>query len=911
MARLRIKQDGGEKVHELVDQITSIGRASVNIVKIIDESLSRKHCRIEREGDTWRLVDLESQNNTRVNNVKVDRQTLKSGDIIKAGNVEIIFEEDIQVSPEEFDRTVPIPVTADPASMEDRSAVAVPEEKERFILVRFDENGKEEETFELGEERFTMGRHASNTLVIVSENVSNYHMEIAKEESGYVLADLGSTNGTRVNDEKVIKVPLAHGARIEVGQITLVFRNTALPEKTEGQPMFGTVALTDEEFFKSLEKEVQGSKGAKYMGLVTGIVAIGVIAFLVLKVDIKSLFSSLPEVTPIENNLIDNFSFEQGLTMEGYPTHWRLRRSRAVSIEVDTENAKIGAASLRMRLMANTPAPETARSEYDQSISIKDSAVWQVDGWVKTSQLQGVAALALTWEGRSAPGLSAMAVSVTISGTQDWRRIHGVLIAPSWATNARFSCIASGTSGTVWFDQLSLTPADETALSLHKVVYKDLTFEILPNGCFSVFRNNQPILWNGRIILDGGSGTLVDQAFAEIESDSLEMGADIFQCDGRMMDWGSMEWIRYHQEIREGPDGVKMTCRFALPQGRSPKSVGLAVSSGPEVLAGGVEVDDGLELLKVSGESFAYPETAELIWHFSDGDLAWQMAEGSILKGAKQFAGHVAYQQILAATASSGAGFSVSAVFKTVGSRAGKQIDLIFEKALALEANGQVGAALAAFEAMVKQYSSRPEADEAAVQIKRLSKEAKTSLNRLENALKQAAALPLDVQLKDPSESEKTWQRLKRQASEMATQYAGCGFGDRAAAVSRQVDEELAKLQTASQDVLADALFAKGESAYKQEKWTRAKTYFDQVTSRYPNTEWAKKAAGRLRSIESLKQQAVERDTWVNKEMQKARNYLLNPSGKGTARSILLNILRRYPETPRKSEIEQMLQSAG
>jgi hypothetical protein len=65
--------------------------------------------------------------------------------------------------------------------------------------------------------RVAIGRHDSNDLCFNSRNVSNYHSEILVELDGLVLNDLGSTNGTYVNEERVRRRKLSHGDRIRIG----------------------------------------------------------------------------------------------------------------------------------------------------------------------------------------------------------------------------------------------------------------------------------------------------------------------------------------------------------------------------------------------------------------------------------------------------------------------------------------------------------------------------------------------------------------------------------------------------------------------------------------------------------------------------------------------------------------------
>jgi len=75
--------------------------------------------------------------------------------------------------------------------------------------------------------RVAIGRHDSNDLRFNTRNVSNYHAEILVEPEGLVLHDLGSTNGTYVNEERVRRRKLCHGDRIRIGsnEITVKLTN--------------------------------------------------------------------------------------------------------------------------------------------------------------------------------------------------------------------------------------------------------------------------------------------------------------------------------------------------------------------------------------------------------------------------------------------------------------------------------------------------------------------------------------------------------------------------------------------------------------------------------------------------------------------------------------------------------------
>jgi Nif-specific regulatory protein len=80
-----------DSVLELGDDEVSIGRDSSNSVRLADSLLSRRHCRIMREGDSFQLSDLESLNGTFVNGRPVRRHTLTHGDQISIGDSRFVF----------------------------------------------------------------------------------------------------------------------------------------------------------------------------------------------------------------------------------------------------------------------------------------------------------------------------------------------------------------------------------------------------------------------------------------------------------------------------------------------------------------------------------------------------------------------------------------------------------------------------------------------------------------------------------------------------------------------------------------------------------------------------------------------------------------------------------------------------
>jgi hypothetical protein len=69
-----------------------------------------------------------------------------------------------------------------------------------------------------------IGRGPEADLRLPDPGVSRKHAEVRLDSGVFILVDLGSTNGTLVNDAPVTRRQLAPGDRIEVGSTTLLFR---------------------------------------------------------------------------------------------------------------------------------------------------------------------------------------------------------------------------------------------------------------------------------------------------------------------------------------------------------------------------------------------------------------------------------------------------------------------------------------------------------------------------------------------------------------------------------------------------------------------------------------------------------------------------------------------------------------
>src|SRR5688500_16610111 len=76
-----------EQVFELPEGSVTIGRTEESTICVLHKSLSRRHARLERDGERILLVDLNSKNGTFVNEARIERHELRGGEAFRCGEV--------------------------------------------------------------------------------------------------------------------------------------------------------------------------------------------------------------------------------------------------------------------------------------------------------------------------------------------------------------------------------------------------------------------------------------------------------------------------------------------------------------------------------------------------------------------------------------------------------------------------------------------------------------------------------------------------------------------------------------------------------------------------------------------------------------------------------------------------------
>jgi hypothetical protein len=123
-----------------------------------------------------------------------------------------------------------------------------------------------------------LGRQEGSTVRLAERKASRQHARIWVEGADYVLEDLASSNGTRVNGRKVLRWVLRHGDTIQIGKTRLLFDEPerkdsprpkeyrALARGSLDDPLVGRELGR----FKLLAKLGEGSLGVVYGALESG-----------------------------------------------------------------------------------------------------------------------------------------------------------------------------------------------------------------------------------------------------------------------------------------------------------------------------------------------------------------------------------------------------------------------------------------------------------------------------------------------------------------------------------------------------------------------------------------------------------------------------------------------------------------
>lgn len=174
----------------VMEKAFSIGQASKNHLTIDDASVSLQHARIINQGETFLLKDLGSEHGTYVNGQRITQRSIVCGDEITVGKVSLMVVDPL----DEHNGENYWSLIADSSWL----------------------TGQEFPIIGQPDEMVTVGRSAQCDIVFPGTHLSRLHAEITINYSSLSIKDMGSANGTFVNDRKITTAQVYAGDRIRM-----------------------------------------------------------------------------------------------------------------------------------------------------------------------------------------------------------------------------------------------------------------------------------------------------------------------------------------------------------------------------------------------------------------------------------------------------------------------------------------------------------------------------------------------------------------------------------------------------------------------------------------------------------------------------------------------------------------------
>lgn len=227
--RLVCLTDGRE--YAIGDEPLVFGREAGADVVVPGDDVSRRHAEIRHTNGGYVVVDL-SANGTFVNGDRVQgTRPLARADILRIGPDEFRFHAPLEGPPpgavERLSDTMHgIPATPLPAAPVMPSPIA-------SLLGR---SGMVKGTrFPIRTPMASVGRGEYNDVVLPDASVSTMHAKLQRRDGVWMVVDLGSTNGTFVDDEAVRDdIALSPGVTLRFGEVSLMFE--PLDEEPAAEP---------------------------------------------------------------------------------------------------------------------------------------------------------------------------------------------------------------------------------------------------------------------------------------------------------------------------------------------------------------------------------------------------------------------------------------------------------------------------------------------------------------------------------------------------------------------------------------------------------------------------------------------------------------------------------------------------
>ena len=197
--------------------VTSSGRGAENDVVVDDAAVSREHATISYEQGQFVVEDAGGSSGTIVEGSPAAQTILASGSSIHMGETELVFMQ----AEGTFAAATGAPAATGAGAQPGETLVIQPQAAAVMAWLAVTGGPEKGKTYQLTAADTTIGRDTTNDFALADAAVSRRHVMLKYQDDKFILLDVGSASGTKVNNQPVAGKSLAAGGVIQIGQTQL------------------------------------------------------------------------------------------------------------------------------------------------------------------------------------------------------------------------------------------------------------------------------------------------------------------------------------------------------------------------------------------------------------------------------------------------------------------------------------------------------------------------------------------------------------------------------------------------------------------------------------------------------------------------------------------------------------------